>query len=126
MSISVIFLQQGGVSAFQKLSGILRTYVRGFSVISCVVILQTSDRSRFSLFRLLYGTSYAFFPRFFTYGNITVEETNIFILCQTCYLLIPHLFFFIGAKREVLLNCGKTIDNHEFVLRQIHDAYETR
>lgn len=66
------------------------------------------------------------FSRFFTYGNITVEETNIFILCQTCYLLIPHLFFFIGAKREVLLNCGKTIDNHEFVLRQIHDAYETR
>mgnify|MGYP000368021405 FL=1 len=59
------FLQQGGVSAFQKLSGILRTYVRGFSVISCVVILQTSDRSRFSLFRLLYGTSYAFFSFFY-------------------------------------------------------------
>lgn len=41
-------------------------------------------------------------------------------------LVDPALILFIGAKREVLLNCGKTIDNHEFVLRQIHDAYETR
>lgn len=83
------------------------------------------SQSLFSFWTAIWN-ELCFFSRFFTYGNITVEETNIFILCQTCYLLIPHLFFFIGAKREVLLNCGKTIDNHEFVLRQIHDAYETR